>query len=267
MRNGEGTQTDGRREGCALVTGASRGIGAAIAAALADEGWPIVANYSSDGAGAELVAASIAERGGQALAVQADVADPAAVERMFALAEEALGPVLVLVNNAGMRRDRLVGGLQHEDWARVLDVNLTGCFTTLRRALGAMVRARFGRVVNISSISASQPLPGQASYAASKAGVEALTRAAAIEVARRGVTVNAIAPGLVATDFLPDGAEDWAAGLPARRLATPAEIADAVRYLVSPAAAYVSGAVLRIDGGLTAGIPIVRPARSTTTTH
>jgi 3-oxoacyl-[acyl-carrier protein] reductase len=250
--------------GCALVTGASRGIGAAIAETLADAGWTVVVNYAADRDGAEQVVAAIAARGGHALALQADVADAAAVDRMFARAEEQVGPPLVLVNNAGVRCDRLVGGLQHEDWARVLDVNLTGTFTTLRRALGAMVRARFGRVVNISTVSASQPLPGQAAYAASKAGVEALTRTAAIEVARRGVTVNAVAPGLVATGFLPDGAQAWAAGLPARRLALPSEIAAAVRYLVSPAAAYVSGAVLRIDGGLTAGIPIVRPARSGT---
>lgn len=245
---------------CALVTGASRGIGAAIATALADRGWAVGVNYSSDGAGAEAVATAIAERGGRCLAIEADVSDGAAVDRMFTILEERLGTPLALVNNAGIRHDRLVGGLDHDDWARVVDVNLTGSFNTTRRALGGMVRARFGRIVNVSTISASQPLPGQAAYAASKAGVEALTRTTAIEVARRGVTVNAVAPGLVDTSFLPAGVETWAAGVPARRVADPAEIAAAVAFLVSDEAAYISGAVLRIDGGLTAGIPVVRQA-------
>jgi 3-oxoacyl-[acyl-carrier protein] reductase len=243
------------------VTGASRGIGGAIAALLAGDGWAIGVNYRADRGGAAEVVAGIVERGGDAFAVQADVADGEAVERMFDLVEQRIGTPLVLVNNAGVRHDRLVGGLRPEDWARVLDVNLTGCFLTMRRALGGMVRARFGRVVTISTISASQSLPGQAAYAASKAGVEALTRTAAIEVARRGVTVNAVAPGLVATGFLPGGAETLAGGLPSRRLATPLEIATAVRFLVSPEAAYVSGTVLRVDGGLGAGIPLVRPPR------
>jgi 3-oxoacyl-[acyl-carrier protein] reductase len=272
MENGGAiASTDGSARGCALVTGAARGIGAAIAATLAGERWAVGVNWSTDRDNAEAVAAEIVAHGGRALAVEADVADADAVDRMFAQLEERFGPVLALVNNAGVRHDRLLGGLAPAEWARVLDVNLTGSFNTTRRALGPMVRARFGRVVNVSSISASQPLPGQAAYAASKAGVEALTRAVAIEVARRGVTVNAIAPGLVATGFLPDGAEQWAAGLPARRLATPDEIAAAVRFLVSPEAAYVSGTVLRIDGALTAGIPIVRrqgaASHQATTTH
>jgi 3-oxoacyl-[acyl-carrier protein] reductase len=250
-------------EGCALVTGAARGIGAAIADALADAGWPVVVNYSSDEEGAMSVAARIEERGGRAIAHRADVADGDAVGAMFDRAEEELGPVLVLVNNAGIRHDRLIGGLDRENWQRVIDVNLGGAYNTIHRAIGKMVRARFGRVVNISTISAQSPLPGQSSYAASKAGVEALTRAVAIEVGRRGVTVNAIAPGLVQTDFIPAGAEMATAGIPARRMADPKEIAGCVAFLASEEAAYVTGALLTVDGGLTAGIPIPgRPAKS-----
>jgi 3-oxoacyl-[acyl-carrier protein] reductase len=223
----------------------------------------VAVNYSADAAGATEVVSSIESGGGRALAIRADVADLTAVDAMFARVEDELGPVDVLVNNAGIRHDRLIGGLDPESWARVLDVNLGGAYNTIHRAIGPMVRARFGRIVNVSTISATTPLPGQSAYAASKAGLEALTRTVAIEVARRGVTVNAIAPGLVSTDFVPAAAEAFAKGIPARRTARPEEIADCVRFLVSPEAAYVTGALLRVDGGLTAGIPIPgRPDRS-----
>lgn len=262
-QQGNGRFARGRDDGCALVTGAARGIGAAIAEALAEAGWPVVVNYSSDEEGASALAARIEERGGRAIAHRADVADGDAVDAMFDRAEEELGTVLVLVNNAGVRHDRLIGGLDRANWQRVIDVNLGGAYNTIHRAMGKMLRARFGRVVNISTISARSPLPGQSSYAASKAGVEALTRAVAVEVARRGVTVNAIAPGLVETGFLPDGAEAATAGIPARRAAEPAEIAGCVRFLASEEAAYVTGAVLTVDGGLTAGMPIPgRPQRA-----
>jgi 3-oxoacyl-[acyl-carrier protein] reductase len=247
--------------GCALVTGAARGIGAAIADALADTGRPVAINYSADESGAAEVVARIEAGGGRAFPIRADVADGHAVDAMFDRVEEELGPVLVLVNNAGIRHDRLIGGLDPESWQRVLDVNLGGAYNTIHRAVGPMVRNRFGRIVNVSTISAQSPLPGQSAYAASKAGLEALTRTVAIEVARRGVTVNAIAPGLVGTDFIPTAAEGFASGIPARRIAEPAEIAECVRFLASEEAAYVTGALLRVDGGLTAGIPIPgRPA-------
>ncbi|HEX8648065.1 MAG TPA: 3-oxoacyl-ACP reductase family protein [Thermoleophilaceae bacterium] len=257
---GNGRPDGGRAENCALVTGAARGIGASIAEALADAGWPVVVNYSSDEEGAAATVARIEGAGGRAIAHRADVADGDAVDAMFDRAEEELGSVLALVNNAGIRHDRLIGGLDRENWQRVIDVNLGGAYNTIHRAVGKMVRARHGRIVNISTISAHSPLPGQSSYAASKAGVEALTRTVAIEVARRGVTVNAIAPGLVQTDFIPAAAEMATSGIPARRIAEPEEIAKCVRFLVSQEASYVTGAVLTVDGGLTAGIPI--PGRS-----
>lgn len=252
---------DGVRSGtgCALVTGAGRGIGAAIARELAHTGRPVCVNYSADATGAAAVVAGIERDGGRAIAVEADVADPDAVEAMFQRAEDELGPVLVLVNNAGIKRDLPVGFLEREAWMRVVDVNLTGQFNTIKRALGRMVRQRFGRIVNVSSASAARPLPGQAAYAASKAGVEAMTRTLAIEVARRGVTVNAIAPGLVNTGFVGEMDEEWGAAMPPRRVAEPEEIAGLARYLASSEAAYVNGAVVHIDGGLTAGLAIFSP--------
>ncbi|MEA2467311.1 MAG: 3-oxoacyl-[acyl-carrier protein] reductase [Thermoleophilaceae bacterium] len=245
------------RSRCALVTGGARGIGAAIAEELARDGWHVGVNYGSDAAGASAVVARIESSGGRATSVQADVADPGAVDAMFARLEDWGGPVLALVNNAGIREDRLAVGLEFESWKRVIGVNLHGAFNTIHRGLGPMVRARFGRIVNLSSISASQALPGQSSYAASKAGLEALTRTVAVEVARRGVTVNAIAPGVVDTSFLPEAAEEWLDSVPAKRLGEPGEVAGLVSYLISERAAYVNGAVIRMDGGLTAGIGIV----------
>lgn len=246
-----------------MVTGASRGIGAAIAEMLAAYGWPVAVNYSSDAEGGASVASRITATGGRALPVQADVADPNEVAAMFDLITRDMGDVLVLVNNAGIRKDRLAGGLGPVDWTRVLSVNLSGAFHTIHCALGPMVRQRFGRIVNVSSVSAAQPFPGQSAYAASKAGVEGLTRAVAVEVARRGVTVNAIAPGLVNTTFVPAAAGGMAAGIPARRIAEPREVAACVRFLTSDDAAYLTGALVRVDGGLTAGISV--PTQSSPT--
>lgn len=213
-------------------------------------------NYSRDEEGALGVAEEVRLLGRRGHTVCADVADPVAVAAMFDEVEATLGPALALINNAGVRHDRLVAGLGAAQWSRVLAVNLDGAFHTISRALGTMVRHRFGRIVNISTISAATPLPGQAAYAASKAGVEALTRTTAIEVARRGVTVNAIAPGLVQTDFVPEMTAEWGRLVPARRTAQPEEIAEIAGFLVSDVAAYITGAVIRADGGLTAGIPI-----------
>ena len=243
-------------QGCALVTGASRGIGAAIARALAEDGWPVGVNYRQDDEGARSVVEGITAGGGQALEIQADVADESSVNGMFDTLEERYGSVLVLVNSAGVRHDRLIGGLSEQDWKRVIDVNLHGTFHTVSRAIGPMSRQRFGRVINITSVSATRPMPAQAAYAASKAGVEGLTRTVAQEVARRGVTVNAIAPGLVGTEFVPDRMQSAEAmkALPARRLGEAEEIASVVRFLASDQAGYISGAVTTVDGAVSAGL-------------
>jgi 3-oxoacyl-[acyl-carrier protein] reductase len=256
--HGASTNGDGSgHDGCALVTGASRGIGAAIAERLADDGWTVAVNYSSDVAGAEAVADRIAARGGRAVAIGGDVADPAAVERMFTALESRYGAVLVVVNNAGTRDDRMVTGTGDESWSRVLAVNLGGPFNTTRRAAGPMMRRRFGRIINIGSVAASTPLPGQSAYAASKAGVEGLTRAVAIELGRRGVTANVISPGLVDTGFLPDGAREWINSVPSKRAAEPREVAALASFLASDEAGYVNGAVFNLDGGLSAGIGVL----------
>jgi 3-oxoacyl-[acyl-carrier protein] reductase len=241
-------------EGCALVTGASRGIGAAIARALAAEGWPLGVNYRSDQEGANAVVSQIEAAGGRALAVGGDVADPEAVAHVFSQLEQRFGPVLVLVNNAGVRADGLSMQLDDDEWEHVLATNLSGAFRTTRRALKGMMRARHGRVINIASVVGGvRGNAGQANYAASKAGLVGLTRTVAAEVARRGVTVNAVAPGLVETE-LTEGIDQqrFLDAVPARRAGTPEEIAACVRFLASEDAAYVTGTTLTVDGGLTA---------------
>jgi 3-oxoacyl-[acyl-carrier protein] reductase len=250
--------------GCALITGASRGIGAATARALAEDGWAVGINYSRDRDGAERIAGSIEEGGGTALALGADVTDGSATEEMLSRLTDRLGPVLVLVNNAGMTADALSMRLSDEDWDRVLDVNLTAAFRLTRELIGPMMRQRFGRVINVSSVVGLRANPGQANYAASKAGLIAFTRTVAVEVARRGVTVNAVAPGLIETELTKDfstgpngdAANGSGGGLleaiPARRTGRPEEVADCIRFLASDRAAYVTGAVLPIDGGMSA---------------
>ena len=244
---------NGRPEGCALVTGASRGIGAAIAKTLARDGWPVGVNYRSDSESAEAVVKEIVDAGGRALAVQADISDPEAAEALFSRLEEELGPVLVLVNNAGVRADGLSPQIDNEDWARVIDTNLSAAFRLTRRALRPMIRNRFGRVVNIASVVGIEKAnPGQANYAASKAGLVAMTKTVATEVARRNVTVNAVAPGLIETDMTEDLGDGLLGMVPARRAGTPDEVAACVRFLTSTDAAYVTGVCLTVDGGLTA---------------
>ncbi|MGH2953305.1 MAG: 3-oxoacyl-ACP reductase FabG [Solirubrobacterales bacterium] len=239
-------------DGCALVTGASRGIGAAVARRLSGQGWPIAVNYRSDRDGAERVAAEIDSGGGRALAIRADVAHPAAAEALVTAAEDALGPVLVLVNNAGLTADALSLRLCDDDWDRVLETNLSGAFRITRRALGGMIRKRFGRIVNVSSVVGHRANPGQANYAASKAGLVAFTKTVAVEVARRGVTVNAIAPGLIETELTAGVTNGLADAIPARRAGSPEEVAACIGFLASPEASYVTGATLTVDGGMTA---------------
>jgi 3-oxoacyl-[acyl-carrier protein] reductase len=240
------------RKGCALVTGASRGIGAAIARALAKDGWPVGVNYRSDSESANAVVKEIESAGGQALALAADVADPQAPDQLFEALEAKFGPVLVLVNNAGISRDDLTPSLGDEEWDAVIDTDLTAAFRFTRRALKPMLRARAGRIVNISSVVGLRANPGQANYAAAKAGLIALTKTAAVEVARRGVTINAVAPGWIDTEMTADVSKDLLDAVPARRAGTPEEVAACVRFLASDEASYVTGAVLSVDGGLAA---------------
>jgi len=243
---------NGRPAGCALVTGASRGIGAAIARGLAEDGWAVGVNYRKDSEGAERVVEEIESGGGSALAIQADVSDPAAADKLFTALEERFGSVLVLVNNAGMRADGLSPQLEDDAWDRVLETNLSAAFRTTRRALRTMMRERFGRVVNIASVVGQRANPGQANYAASKAGLIAFTSTVAAEVARRSVTVNAVAPGLVDTDLTEDIGDELLKAIPARRAGTAEEVAACVRFLASQEASYVNGTTLTVDGGMTA---------------
>jgi 3-oxoacyl-[acyl-carrier protein] reductase len=243
---------NGRPPGSALVTGASRGIGAAVATALAADGWPVGVNYRSDREGAEAVVAAIAGSGGQALALPGDVADQSTTEHLFASLEARFGPVLALVNNAGVRADALSPQLDDQAWERVLETNLSAAFRTTRRALRAMLRARYGRIVNVASVVGQRANPGQANYAASKGGLIAFTRTVAAEVARRSVTVNAVAPGLVETSMTEGIGDELLRAVPARRAGSPEEVAACVRFLASDEASYVTGSILTVDGGLTA---------------
>ncbi|HET9938462.1 MAG TPA: 3-oxoacyl-ACP reductase FabG [Gaiella sp.] len=239
--------------GCALVTGASRGIGAAIARGLAADGWPVAVNYRESSRAAEATAAAIRDAGGEAVAIRADVASPAAADELWTAIDRELGrPVLVLVNNAAALGDALTPSMGDDDWHRVIETNLGAAFRLTRRALGPMGEARFGRVVNIASIVGPRGNPGQANYAASKAGLIGFTRAVAVEYARRSVTVNAIAPGVIETDSTYGKLAGMRSAIPAGRAGTPEEVAACARFLVSPGAGYVTGTVLTVDGGLSA---------------
>ncbi len=237
---------------CALVTGASGGIGSAVALALAAEDWHVAVNYRTDERGAARTVAAIEAAGGRAHTVRADVRSPGAAERLFGALESEVGPVLALVNNAGVTADGLSATMSDEDWARVLETNLGAAFRFTRRALRGMLRARFGRIVNVSSVVALKGNPGQANYAAAKAGLLALTRTVAAEVARRGITVNAVIPGLIETPMVGDRFDALIPFVPARRIGSPQDVAECVRFLVSDGAGYVTGASLVVDGGLTA---------------
>ena len=238
---------------CALVTGGSRGIGAAVCRALAADGWPVAVNYRSGAEQAGGVVESIESAGGRAAALQGDVSDPATAQALLDGAREALGgPVLALVNNAGVRADGLALSLTDEDWRVVLDTNLGATYRLTRSALREMIRARFGRVVNMASVVGPRANAGQANYAASKAAVIAFTKTAAVEVARRGVTINAVAPGLIATDMTGDVPDAMRERVPAQRSGTPEEVAAAVAFLASDAAGYITASTLYVDGGLSA---------------
>jgi len=224
---------------CALVTGGGRGIGAAAATALAADGWAVAVVSRSGGNGADLHLA-------------ADITDPEAIGEAFATVEKRLGPVLCLVNNAGITADNLALSLADDEWDRVLDTNLTAAFRLTRRALRGMLRARYGRIVNVASVVGPRANAGQANYAASKAGLIGLTKTVAAEVARKGVTVNAVAPGFIETDMTATVPDAVKRAVPARRAGTPDEVAACVRFLASADAGYVTGTTLYVDGGLAA---------------
>jgi 3-oxoacyl-[acyl-carrier protein] reductase len=210
----------------ALVTGGTRGIGASIAERLKADGYKV---------------ATLGRSGGD---VQADVADPAAVRERF-------GPVLILVNNAGVTADGLAIRMPDDDWARVIDTNLNGAFNCTKRGLEDMLKARWGRIVNVSSISAERGNSGQANYAASKAGLLGFTRVIAKEMGKRNITSNAVTPGFIETEMTAElPAKELAAAIPAARIGQPEEVAAAVSFLVSDQAAYINGATLAVDGGL-----------------
>ena len=235
----------------AIVTGAARGIGAATAHALADDGWSVAVVHRGSEDAATALTEQIADAGGKAARIRADLRDPDDLARVFTEAEE-LGPVLGLVNNAGVRADNLALSITDDEWDLVVDTNLSAAFRLTRRAMRSMLRARFGRIVNVASVVGPRANPGQANYAASKAGLIGMTKTVAAEVARKGVTVNAVAPGFIATDMTKDLSPRVLEAVPARRAGHPDEVAACVRFLASDAAAYVTGTTLYVDGGMSA---------------
>ena len=240
----------------ALVTGGSRGIGRAIAIALAESGRSVAINYRSDADEAKETLRLVQAAGGEGVCVRGDVGDSGDVDRFFKEVEDSLGRVAVLVNNAGVRMDSLALSMSDEAWEKVIRTNLFGTFACCRRALRPMVRGRWGRIVNITSITGLRGSPGQANYSAAKAGVIGLTRTLAREVAGKGITVNAVAPGLIETDLISDlPAERFdalVAETPLKRAGAPEDVAGLVTYLCSDGANYVTGSTFVADGGLTA---------------
>lgn len=238
----------------AIVTGGARGIGRAIALRLAREGASVVVNYLSNQAAADETVSQIQSAGGQAIAAQCDVSNVVQAQALVDRAREAFGRVDVLVNNAGTTRDTLIMRMTEEDWDLVIDTNLKGAFNCIKAASRPMVKQRYGRIVNVTSVSGLDGNAGQANYASAKAGLVGLTKTVAKELGSRGITCNAVAPGYVATDLtasLPDDLVQLAIErAPLGRAGTGEDIAAAVAFLASDEASFVTGQILAVDGGL-----------------
>jgi len=246
------TATQPLTDKIALITGASRGIGRAIALALAACGAKVVVNYASSAQSAEEVVAEIQTMGTEAIALKADVSKTEEIDELFKAVMDKWGRIDVLVNNAGITRDTLLLRMKPEDWQRVIDLNLTGVFLCTRSAAKIMLKQRTGRIINIASVSGLMGNPGQANYSAAKAGVVGFTKTVAKELATRGVTVNAVAPGFIATDMTHDlKSDDILKFIPLGRYGTADEVAGLVRFLAAdPAAAYITGQTINVDGGM-----------------
>lgn len=250
----EASQTSQERlqERVAIITGASRGIGRAIAMELAAQGANVVVNYASSSEAAQQVVAEITEAGGNAIALQADVSKLEQVEALLNNTLEKFGRVDVLVNNAGITRDTLLLRMKPEDWQAVIDLNLTGVFLCTRAVSKIMLKQRSGRIINIASVAGQMGNPGQANYSAAKAGVIGFTKTVAKELASRGITVNAVAPGFIATDMTSDlKSDEIIKYIPLGRYGQPEDVAGMVRFLAADsAAAYITGQVFNVDGGM-----------------
>lgn len=238
----------------AIVTGGSRGIGRAVAVRLAKDGMNLVINYRGNSAAAEETERLCRKLGAEVLLVQGDVSRAEDCEKLTAQAKEAFGRVDVLVNNAGITRDGLLARMTEEDFRAVLDVNLVGPWNMMKAVNRIMMKQRYGRIVNLSSVTGLMGNMGQTNYAAAKAGILGMTKSYAREVASRGITVNAVAPGFIDTDMteaMPEGAKDKiVTGIPMGRTGKPEDVAEAVAFLASEQAGYITGEVLRVDGGM-----------------